>query len=76
MTAMPAWGDHSDDELWATVGLIEKLPGMTDQDYAKLVAASGAQGGHDQGGREAPPQPGPTQPPGGKDHEHPAGHQH
>jgi mono/diheme cytochrome c family protein len=76
MTGMPAWGDHSDDELWATVGLIEKLPGMTDQDYAKLVAASRAQGGQDQGGREAPPQPGPTQPPAGKDHERPAGHQH
>src|SRR6266850_397323 len=58
MTGMPAWADHSDDELWATVALIEKLAGMTDQDYAKLVAASRAQGGHDDG-REAPPGPAP-----------------
>src|SRR5439155_11087530 len=46
MTGMPAWGDHSDDELWATVALIEKLPGMTAQDYAKLIAANRPQGGH------------------------------
>src|SRR5262249_43797000 len=26
MTGMPAWSDHSDDELWATVGFLEKLP--------------------------------------------------
>src|SRR5437764_9901332 len=45
MTGMPAWGDHSDDELWATVGLIGTLPSMTDQDYAKLVAASRPHGG-------------------------------
>ena len=30
MTGMPAWGDHNDDELWATVALIRKLPGMTE----------------------------------------------
>src|SRR6266480_4801914 len=53
MAGMPAWGDHSDDELWATVALIEKLPGMTDQDYAKLVAGSRAQGKHQ--GQEAVP---------------------
>src|SRR5436190_14497192 len=29
MTGMPSWGDHSDEELWATVALIGKLPGMT-----------------------------------------------
>jgi mono/diheme cytochrome c family protein len=31
-TGMPAWNDHSDDELWATVAFLEKLPGMTEQD--------------------------------------------
>jgi len=46
MTGMPAWSDHSDDELWATVGFLEKLPGMSEQDYAKLVMASMAHGGH------------------------------
>jgi mono/diheme cytochrome c family protein len=46
MTGMPAWSDHSDEELWATVGLLEKLPDMSKQDYARLVTASMAHGGH------------------------------
>jgi mono/diheme cytochrome c family protein len=46
MTGMPAWNDHSDEELWATVAFLETLPSMTEQDYAKLVMASIAQGGH------------------------------
>ena len=84
MTGMPAWGDHGDDELWAMVALIGKLPGMTKQDYAKLVAGSRAQGGHHEG-QEAVPQPGAAQQPGGSDHDHsgkghnhnhPGGHQH
>ena len=45
MTGMPAWSDHSDEELWATVALLEKLPGMSEQDYARLVMASMAHGG-------------------------------
>ena len=46
MTGMPAWNNHSDDELWATVGFLEKLPGMSEEDYAKLVTANMAHGGH------------------------------
>ena len=46
MTGMPAWSDHSDGELWATVAFVEKLPGMSEQDYAGLVMASIAHGGH------------------------------
>ena len=46
MTGMPAWSDHSDEELWATVAFLEKLPGMSEQDYARLVMASMAHGGH------------------------------
>jgi mono/diheme cytochrome c family protein len=45
MTGMPSWGDHSDEELWATVGFIEKLPGMTQEEYAQLVMASMAHDG-------------------------------
>jgi mono/diheme cytochrome c family protein len=45
MTGMPAWSDHSDEELWATVAFLEKLPGMSEQDYARLVVASLAHGG-------------------------------
>jgi mono/diheme cytochrome c family protein len=48
MTGMPSWADHSDEELWATVAFIEKLPGMTEQDYAKLVMAGMAHDGHHQ----------------------------
>src|SRR6266851_5169601 len=50
MTGMPSWGDHSDDELWATVAFLEKLPNMTEQDYAKLVMESRAHGSHHQHG--------------------------
>jgi mono/diheme cytochrome c family protein len=46
MTGMPAWSDHSDEELWSTVAFLEKLPGMSEQDYAALVIASMAHGGH------------------------------
>jgi len=52
MTGMPAWSDHSDEELWATVAFLQKLPGMSEQDYAALVMASIAQGGHHQKGSE------------------------
>jgi mono/diheme cytochrome c family protein len=50
MSGMPAWTDHSDDELWATVAFVEKLPGMSEQEYAGLVMASMAHGGHDHAG--------------------------
>jgi mono/diheme cytochrome c family protein len=46
MTGMPAWNDHGDEELWATVAFIEKLPGLTEQDYAKLVMTNVMSGGH------------------------------
>ena len=46
MTGMPGWGDHSDEELWATVGFLEQLPGMSEPDYAKLLMAGMAHGGH------------------------------
>jgi mono/diheme cytochrome c family protein len=44
MTGMPSWRDHGDDELWATVAFLKKLPGMTEQDYAKLVKETMAPG--------------------------------
>jgi mono/diheme cytochrome c family protein len=46
MSGMPAWNDHSDKELWATVAFLEKLPGMGEPDYAKLVMVSITRGGH------------------------------
>ena len=45
MSGMPAWSDHSDGELWATVAFLQKLPAMSEQDYARLDMASMARGG-------------------------------
>jgi mono/diheme cytochrome c family protein len=53
MTGMPGWADHGDDELWATVAFLRKLPGMTPDDYAKLVMqviSHVGQHHHDSGG--------------------------
>ena len=52
MTGMPAWSDHGDDELWATVGFLQKLPTMSEQDYATLVMASIAHGSHHHAGTD------------------------
>jgi mono/diheme cytochrome c family protein len=40
LTGMPAFVDHSDDEIWVTVAFLQKLPGMKPQDYAALLAAA------------------------------------
>jgi len=45
MTGMPAWSDHSDEELWGTIAFLQKLPGMSEQEYARLVVSSLAHGG-------------------------------
>ena len=66
MTGMPAWIDHSDEELWAIVAFIKKLPGMSEQDYARLVVASMGHSGHHDGGSEEG-RPEQTKP---DDHEH------
>lgn len=46
MSGMPSWGEHGDEDLWNTVAFMERLPGMSEQDYGKLVMASMAAGGH------------------------------
>ena len=56
-TGMPAWSDHSDDEIWATVAFLENLPGLSEPDYARLVMQSVMQGGrHNHGGDAAGPE--------------------
>jgi mono/diheme cytochrome c family protein len=57
MTGMPAWADHSDEEVWATAAFLRKLPGMTQEVYAKLVMQSIQSGGHHHDGDhgQAPP---------------------
>jgi mono/diheme cytochrome c family protein len=74
MTGMPAWGGHSDDELWATVTFLRELVEMSPEDYAKLIAASKAQGGHHHEHQE--PQSGPAPQPAEKDGDHPTGEHH
>ena len=38
MTGMPAWGPtHSDDELWAIVAFLVRLPRMSAQEYGALT---------------------------------------
>jgi mono/diheme cytochrome c family protein len=40
MTAMPAWGaSHTDSQIWAIVAFLQKLPGMSPEQYASLTAA-------------------------------------
>lgn len=46
MTGMPAWGvNHDDETLWSIVAFLNKLPGMSEQQYAALVKEAGS-GGH------------------------------
>ena len=54
MSGMPSWSDHTDDELWATVAFIERLPTMSEEDYRQLVMASLMHGGgrHNHGGMD------------------------
>jgi mono/diheme cytochrome c family protein len=46
MTGMPSWADHSDEELWAVVGFLRKLPGMSTEVYVNMVAAEKASAAH------------------------------
>jgi mono/diheme cytochrome c family protein len=66
MTGMPAWADHSDAELWATVAFVKKLPGMSEAAYAKFVKENAMPGMAPRPAGEAPAAPGST----------PAGHEH
>ena len=41
LTAMPAWGkSHDDDTIWAIVAFLQKLQGMTADQYAAATAGS------------------------------------
>ena len=67
MTGMPAWADHSDDEIWATVAFLIKLKNIGEKEYGELVRANIMRGmKHQPGGGAAPPPPTPdhSNPPG------------
>jgi mono/diheme cytochrome c family protein len=68
MTGMPAWADHADDELWATVAFMRKLPGMTQAEYAKLVMQSMQSGGHHPTSDHGQARPADTSSPGAHSH--------
>lgn len=53
MSGMPSWGDHGGDDLWSTIAFMRKLPGMSEQDYGKLVMASMAASAHPMHGGSA-----------------------
>jgi mono/diheme cytochrome c family protein len=43
MSAMPAWGlTHDDATIWAMVAFLQKLPGMTPEQYRAVAAAAAA----------------------------------
>jgi mono/diheme cytochrome c family protein len=54
MTGMPAWPDHSDDDLWSIVAFLKKLPSMSEADYAKLIMANAMHGMMHHHGSDAP----------------------
>ena len=55
LTGMPAWSDHSDEELWATAAFLRNLSsGMTEQQYGELIKAAIAHGGHHHMGERGP----------------------
>lgn len=41
MSGMPAWGKtHSDEEIWAIIAFLQKLPSLTPEQYRAMTAAS------------------------------------
>jgi len=45
-TGMPAWGPtHTDEEIWALVAFVEKLPGLSPEDYQALRQQTRDRGG-------------------------------
>src|SRR5262249_16029481 len=46
MTGMPAWPEHSDENIWDIVAFLNKLPNMGEQDYGNLRKESMKAGGH------------------------------
>ena len=68
MTGMPAWADHSDEEVWATVAFLRKLPGMTPEEYARLVIQSMQAGGHPHDNDHGQPPPADASSPGAHSH--------
>ena len=53
LSAMPAWGKtHPDPLIWDMVAFVRKLPGMTPEEYKRLVASAPAD--HDEMMKDMP----------------------
>ncbi|MBS0502607.1 MAG: cytochrome c [Proteobacteria bacterium] len=53
LSAMPSWGKtHPDQLIWDMVAFVRKLPGMTPEEYKRLVAS--APGDHDEMMKDMP----------------------
>jgi len=70
MTGMPSWSDHSDEEIWATVAFLKKLPGMTSEQYGKLIMESMTHGGHQHSTSDQGTASPPAEQPAPNDHRH------
>jgi len=73
MTGMPAFGaTHSDDEIWAIVAFLNRMPKLSPQEYQALVRQAGlGQPGEEPGGTAGEAQPSEhhhTHPPGTPPH--------
>ena len=56
MSAMPAWGiSHDDETIWSLVAFLQKLPGMTSDQYKEMV--SKAPPDEDTGPKDGKPTP-------------------
>lgn len=50
MTGMPAWGaTHNDDEIWAIVAFVNKLPELSAEEYQSMQQQGGNAGHHHEG---------------------------
>jgi mono/diheme cytochrome c family protein len=68
-SGMPAWGRSMDDRyIWGMVAFLQQLPGLTPEQYARMVAASP---GHRHGGGESPAESEHVSHGDGHHHEHP-----
>ncbi|MFK2902513.1 cytochrome c [Dyella ginsengisoli] len=58
MSAMPAWGaSHDDATIWSMVAFLQKLPGMSAQEYKDIVARAPPDEDMDMGAEAAAPAP-------------------
>ena len=52
MSGMPAWPDHSDQDIWNIVAFLGQLPNLSEQGYGDLIKESIQSGGHKPHGSE------------------------